>query len=104
MSGVFNFYFGAVADAITAHMRTEPAPIRFSEFPRNPIYDTNEILGEVAGQIGQMCDLLGRRRKLTTAQIAYAREAIEAGRETVTGMATLLKVERSTLWRALKRS
>lgn len=38
-------------------MRPEPAPFRMPEIPRNPIFDTNEILGEVADQIGQMRDL-----------------------------------------------
>lgn len=71
-----------------------------AEFERALIVERTKAGVAAARKRGQV---LGRRRKLTTAQIAHAREAIEAGRETVTGMAALLKVERSTLWRALKR-
>lgn len=46
---------------------------------------------------------LGRRRKLTAADVAHARRLIDSGEETVTGMARILKVGRNTLGRALKR-
>lgn len=71
-----------------------------AEFERALIVERTRAGVAAARRRGQV---LGRRRKLTAAQISHAREAIEAGRETVAGMAALLKVERSTLYRALKR-
>lgn len=44
----------------------------------------------------------GRKRKLTPEQLDHARQQIEAGAQTVQGMADLLDVDRSTLWRAFK--
>jgi len=45
---------------------------------------------------------LGRKRKLTAADVDHARRMIEAGEETVAGMARILKVGRNTLGRALR--
>lgn len=45
---------------------------------------------------------VGRPRKLTPEQIEHAREAIEEGLQTPAGMAALLGVDHSTLWRALR--
>jgi DNA invertase Pin-like site-specific DNA recombinase len=45
---------------------------------------------------------LGRPRKLTAEQIAHAREAIEGGMQSPAGMAALLGVDYSTLWRAMR--
>ena len=45
---------------------------------------------------------LGRPRKLTLEQIAHAREAIEGGLQTPAGMAELLGVDHTTLWRAMR--
>jgi DNA invertase Pin-like site-specific DNA recombinase len=45
---------------------------------------------------------LGRPRKLTADQVAPAREVIEGGLQTPSGMAELLRVDPSTLWRALR--
>lgn len=47
---------------------------------------------------------LGRRRKLSTAQIHHARQQIEAGAQSVPSMARLLGVGAETLRRALKRT
>lgn len=47
---------------------------------------------------------VGRPRKLTPEQIAHAREAIEGGMQTPAGMAGLLGVDHSTLWRSIRRS
>jgi DNA invertase Pin-like site-specific DNA recombinase len=44
---------------------------------------------------------LGRKRKLTSADVDHARRVIDAGEQTVTGMARILKVGRNTLGRAL---
>lgn len=44
---------------------------------------------------------LGRKPKLSPADIAHARRVIESGEETVAGMARILKVGRNTLGRAL---
>ncbi len=46
---------------------------------------------------------LGRRHKLTAADVDHARRTIDAGEESVAGMARILKVGRNTLGRALKR-
>ncbi|WP_174513212.1 recombinase family protein [Methylocella tundrae] len=45
---------------------------------------------------------VGRPRKLTPEQIAHARDAIEGGMQTCAGMAALLGVDHSTLWRAMR--
>jgi len=45
---------------------------------------------------------LGRPIKLTGAQLRKAAEEIGADRETVSSMATLFGVNRSTLWRAMR--
>lgn len=47
---------------------------------------------------------LGRKRKLNTKDIEHARRLIDAGEETVVGMARILKVGRNTLGRALKHT
>jgi DNA invertase Pin-like site-specific DNA recombinase len=46
---------------------------------------------------------VGRPRKLTPEQIAHAREAIDGGLQTPAGMAGLLGVDHSTLWRSMRR-
>ncbi len=71
-----------------------------AEFERSLIVERTNAGIQAAKRRGQ---ILGRRRKLTPAQIAHARESIESGRETASSMASLFKVERSTLWRALNR-
>jgi DNA invertase Pin-like site-specific DNA recombinase len=43
----------------------------------------------------------GRKRKLTAAQIAHAREQIESGKKGRHEIAALFKVDRATLYRAL---
>lgn len=45
---------------------------------------------------------VGRPRKLSREQVAHAREAIDGGMQTMAGMAELLGVDHSTLWRALR--
>lgn len=46
---------------------------------------------------------LGRPFRLTADQIAYARARIEAGEETYNSMAHVFKIDRSTMYRNLKR-
>ena len=46
---------------------------------------------------------LGRPHKLSREQINHAAQMIREGRETVSGMAGLLNVDRTTLYRALNR-
>lgn len=46
---------------------------------------------------------MGRPRKLTAEQIAHAREVIDGGLQTPAGMAGLLGVDHSTLWRSMRR-
>lgn len=45
---------------------------------------------------------VGRPRKLSSEQVAHAREAIASGIQTAAGMAELLGVDHSTLWRSLR--
>jgi DNA invertase Pin-like site-specific DNA recombinase len=45
---------------------------------------------------------VGRPRKLTAEQVAHAREVIDAGLQTPAGMAALLGVDHTTLWRAMR--
>jgi DNA invertase Pin-like site-specific DNA recombinase len=47
---------------------------------------------------------VGRPPKLTPEQITHAREAIDGGLQTVAGMAAVLGVDHSTLWRALQKN
>ncbi|OAH29749.1 invertase [Methylorubrum populi] len=46
---------------------------------------------------------VGRPPKLTAEQVSHAREAIEGGLQTPAGMAAVLGVDHSTLWRALRK-
>jgi DNA invertase Pin-like site-specific DNA recombinase len=46
---------------------------------------------------------VGRPRKLSPEQVAHARDAIDSGMETPAGMAGLLGVDHSTLWRWMRR-
>jgi DNA invertase Pin-like site-specific DNA recombinase len=46
---------------------------------------------------------VGRPRKLSREQVAHARDAIDSGMETPAGMAGLLGVDHSTLWRSMRR-
>ena len=46
---------------------------------------------------------IGRRRKLSGSQIEHAKVMIGTGQQSVASMAELLKVDRSTLWRALRK-
>ena len=46
---------------------------------------------------------VGRPRKLTPEQAAHAREVIDGGLQTPAGMAGLLGVDHSTLWRSMRR-
>lgn len=46
---------------------------------------------------------VGRPRKLTPEQIAHARDVIDGGLQTPAGMAGLLGVNNSTLWRSIRR-
>ena len=45
---------------------------------------------------------VGRPRKLSPEQIRHARETIEGGLQTPAGMAALLGVDHTTLWRAMR--
>ncbi|PDS62006.1 invertase [Rhizobium anhuiense] len=47
---------------------------------------------------------VGRPPKLTPEQITHAREAIDGGLQTPAGMAAVLGVDHSTLWRALRKN
>lgn len=71
-----------------------------AEFERTLIVERTRAGITAAKRRGQH---LGRRKVLTTAQVEHARQMIEAGNETPSGMASLLGVGRATLWRALKQ-
>lgn len=70
-----------------------------AEFERALIVERTRAGLTAAKKRGQR---LGRRRALTPAQVAHAREMIDSGMESASGMASLLGVDRATLWRALK--
>ena len=69
-----------------------------AEFERDLIQERTKAGLRAAKKRGKR---LGRPPALTDAQIAHAKTAIEAKRETVSGMAEILGVNRSTLQRAL---
>ncbi|WP_179381482.1 recombinase family protein [Jannaschia marina] len=69
-----------------------------AEFERDLIQERTKAGLRAAKKRGKR---LGRPPALTPAQIAHARQAIEAKRETVSGMAEILGVNRSTIQRAL---
>lgn len=71
-----------------------------AEFERDLIQERTKAGLRAAKKRGKR---LGRPPALTTAQIAHAKTAIEAKRETVSGMAEILGVNRSTLQRAMHR-
>lgn len=71
-----------------------------AEFERDLIQERTKAGLRAAKKRGKR---LGRPPALTDAQIAHARTAIEAKRETVSGMAEILGVNRSTLQRAMGR-
>lgn len=45
---------------------------------------------------------IGRRRKLSASQIEHAKIMIGTGQHTISTMASVLGVERTTLWRTLR--
>lgn len=71
-----------------------------AEFERDLIQERTKAGLRAAKKRGKR---LGRPPVLTDAQITHARTAIEARRETVSGMAEILGVNRSTLQRAMVR-
>lgn len=83
-------------------MRSEPAPIRMPEMPRNPIYDTNEILGKVADQIGQMRDLAAAtaemQRTLNDTATAAVADFGDSAEKSFTAAKQGLKIAKNTLW------
>ena len=72
-----------------------------AEFERDLIQERTKAGLRAAKKRGKR---LGRPPALTEAQIAHAKTVIEAKRETVSGMAEILGVNRSTLQRAIKGS
>ncbi|ATF04086.1 putative integrases/recombinase (plasmid) [Phaeobacter gallaeciensis] len=72
-----------------------------AEFERSLIQERTKAGLRAAKKRGKR---LGRPPALTPAQIAHAKAAISAKRETVTGMAEILGVNRSTIQRALGES
>ena len=72
-----------------------------AEFERDLIQERTKAGLRAARKRGKR---LGRPPALTAAQIDHARAAIEAKRETVSGMAEILGVNRSTLQRAISHA
>lgn len=87
---------------VLGSIRAEPAPIRMPEIPRNPIYDTNEILGEVAGQIGQMRDLAAAtaemQRTLNDTATAAVADFSDSAEQSFNAAKQGLKIARNTLY------
>jgi len=72
----------------------------FAELERNLIQERTRQGLQAARARGQK---LGRPAKLSRQQVAHARREIDADRETLGGMATILGVDRGTLRRALTK-
>ncbi len=72
-----------------------------AEFERDLIQERTKAGLRAAKKRGKR---LGRPPALTEAQIKHAKTAIEAKRETVSGMAEILGINRSTLQRAIART
>lgn len=70
-----------------------------AEFERTLISERTKAGMAAARQRGKH---LGRPVKLTRQQILHAKKTIASGAETISGMATILGVHRTTLTRALK--
>ncbi len=70
-----------------------------AEFERDLIQERTIAGLQAAKRRGKK---LGRPKALSPEQVAHARREIEAARETIGGMATILGVDRNTLARALK--
>lgn len=71
-----------------------------AQFERELIVERTRAGMKAAKKRGQA---LGRKRKLTGAQIEHARASIAKGGQSVASMARLLGVSRVTLWRAIAR-
>ena len=71
-----------------------------AEFERSLISERSKAGMQAARRRGKH---LGRPHKLSREQINHAAQMIQEGRETVSGMAGLLSVDRTTLYRALNR-
>lgn len=69
-----------------------------AEFERSLISERSKAGMQAARRRGKH---IGRPHKLNREQISHAAQMIEEGRETVSGMAGLLSVDRTTLYRAL---
>jgi DNA invertase Pin-like site-specific DNA recombinase len=71
-----------------------------AEFERSLISERSKAGMQAARRRGKH---LGRPHKLSREQINHAAQMIREGRETVSGMAGLLSVDRTTLYRALSK-
>ncbi len=71
-----------------------------AEFERSLISERSKAGMQAARRRGKH---IGRPHKLNREQIAHARRMIREGQETVSSMAGLLSVDRTTLYRALSR-
>jgi DNA invertase Pin-like site-specific DNA recombinase len=71
-----------------------------AEFERSLISERSKAGMQAARRRGKH---IGRPHKLSREQISHAAQMIQEGRETVSGMAGLLSVDRTTLYRALIR-
>lgn len=69
-----------------------------AEFERSLISERSRAGMQAARRRGKH---IGRPHKLNREQISHATQMIQEGRETVSGMAGLLNVDRTTLYRAL---
>ena len=71
-----------------------------AEFERSLISERSKAGMQAAKRRGKH---IGRPHKLNREQISHAAQMIQEGRETVSGMAGLLSVDRTTLYRALSK-
>lgn len=114
MSGLSERMQGVIGPGLAANMgasrslshlldsiRPEPARFRMPEIPRNPIYDTNEILNDVASQISQMRDLAAAtaemQRTLNDTATAAVTDFSDSAEKSFTAAKQGLKIAKATL-------
>jgi transcriptional regulator with PAS, ATPase and Fis domain len=75
------------------------------EVNRHDLIPARQFKRRRLSQLGEQAHIpKSLRQNLTAAQIDHAKTAIETKRETVSGMAEILGVNRSTLQRAISRT
>ena len=99
---------GVEFQSLTEQIDTGTAMGRFVYQIRNAFSELERALISERTKAGMAAAIargstIGRPRKLTDEQVAFARQEVDAGRDTITHMASLYDVSPLTLSRALRR-